>query len=555
MIGLRFSKKKFDFMLANFLIILYSFTLSFILFKINFFLPIDFDTAMQITKLYHNEVWDSYPHHQFIVFYYSIFFNLFSFIENEYSRFLIIFFIHYSFALIILWNLIQFLSKNLFLNLIYFISISISGIFLYLILTQEDCIITLPFYFLSFYLFLLFYESKKALYLIFSASLSGFSTSINSSDFFLSFSIGSFFITMTFYSFFKKDKKEFQFYLKNFINYFLFFSITLLALLMIKSLISKISFFTILQQTFLSPYEIYRNVLGEYGINIQRVIKTFNSFSYILLQEPKLLEQFYLKVLIYDLIIFFVLFHLLFQIRNYKPFIVTIFLLGINFYLLLTSDENAINERFINSFFIFLIILRTKRLLAPIFFSILFFISTFNLKNYSLQKETKDIIHSISTKNKSYISIYYFYNPSILEKYNLNQIDKDGLLRSSSGPILGLSNMILNNDCWLYNPYSHIPYIPKNCKNFNNLNEIPLQLNRDFYIDPYLLELKNNVVWNCSRLSEFLKECNQKLKNYIPKKFDFFSEKFTSNSCDYFDPECSQKIQFSCNYLYYCKKW
>lgn len=540
-------------MIVNYLIILYSIILSFLLFKFNFFLTIDFDTAMQITKLYHNEVWDSYPHHQFIILYYSIFFNLFSFIKNEYSKFLIIFLIHYSFSLIILWNLIQFLSKNLFLNLIYFFSISISGIFLYLILTQEDCIITLPFYFLSFYLFLLFYESKKTLYLILSAILSGFSTSINSSDFFLPLSISLFFIILTLYYFFKRDKKEFQFYLQNFTIYFLFFSVVLLSLLLIKSMISKISFYTFLKETFSSPYEMYSNILGEYGVNIRRIIKTLNAFSYILLQEPKLLEQFYFKILIYDLIILFILFYSFIQIKDYKPFIIVIFLLGINFYLLLTSDENAINERFINSFFIFIIILRSKKIFVPTFFSILFFISVFNLKNYSLQKETKDIIHHLSAKNKSYISIYYFYDSNILEKYNSNQIDKNKLLRNSAGPNLGLMHLLLTKECWIYNPYSNIPYLPKKCKNFKDLNEISLELNMDIYVDPYLTELKNKIEWNCSRLSEFLMECNQKLKNYIPNGKNFFSENFILNSCKYFDPSCSQKIQFSCNYLYYCQ--
>jgi hypothetical protein len=68
------------------------------------------------------------------------------------------------------------------------------------------------------------------------------------------------------------------------------------------------------------------------------------------------------------------------------------------------------------------------------------------------------------------------------------------------------------------------------------------------------MDLHNNIHWDCDNLKVFLKDCNQSLLPYLPKKQVFFKEELIKNSCNYFSIDCVQKIRFSCNYTYYCQK-
>jgi len=266
--------------------ILYALLVCIILYYFDFFFLLDFDTATQIIKMYHNEIWTNYPHHQLIIPYYKLFFELLSFIENDYSKFITIFLIHYFFGLIVLWYIIEFFSQNHWISFLFYISISISGIVLHNILTWEDGIITFPYYLLSFYLFVLFYDTKKRKFLILSAILSAFSVSINSSDFFLVVSITSFFGTLFIFDLIKNKNLNNPniFYLLIYLASF--FSI-LLVLLSIKSYISKESLIDLIHYTFISPHIMYNEFLGEFGITLPRIIKTINLFSFILIQDTR----------------------------------------------------------------------------------------------------------------------------------------------------------------------------------------------------------------------------------------------------------------------------
>ncbi|MFN3604685.1 MAG: hypothetical protein ACK4UJ_08255 [Leptonema sp. (in: bacteria)] len=537
---------------SNVVIYFYAGFISFVIYKINIYLALDFDTAMQITKMYHNEIFDLYPHHQWIVFYYSIFFKIFYFIDNDYNRLIFIFLFHYSSALVVLWRILRLLNQNRIINMIYFISISISGTFLFLILSQEDSIITLPYYFLAFYFFLLFYEKRKIRYISLSGFLSGFSTTINSSDFFLTFGILVFFILIILTKLFKKEK-DYDFFLKGFLFYSFSFLMVLSFLLLIKAIILKNSFFVILQQTFSSPHSQYRELLGEFGITLERVIKTINVFSFILFQNPKFWTQFHYHILAVDIFILFMVFYSLWSIRSYKPVYAVLGTLLINLYIIITSNEIALNERLISSFFIFLIILKSKKKWFLLIYTLLFVSSSFNLKNFYLYNETYDKFKEIAKKEKIYISVYYFYSPKVIEKYIQKKLNQKQLLESSSGIILGLGNLILKNECFIYNPYPiQIPYLPKNCKVFHDLQKIYNYNTKEQFTDPYLIELKNQILWSCQELQNYLMECNQTFKNFIPNQRDFFSEKVKERACSLYDVDCSQKIQIFCNYLFYC---
>ncbi len=536
---------------SHFIIVIVCCLFYFIFEKKNFFLQIDFDTSIEITKMYHNEIFNIYPHHQGIVFYYKVFFVLFSFVQNEYQRFIYIFMIHYFVALIILWKIIETFSKNFLLNLLYFISISISGIFLYLLFSLEDSIITLPYYFLSFYLFILFTKNQKYYNLILSGLLSGFSVSINSSDFFLSFGILAYYFFKTLLLFAKKNQ-NYKFYAKAFLYYFFSFAIVLGILLFIKAIVSKSSFFDVIKYTFISPHSMYKELLGDFGITKSRIIKTLNAFSFMLLQDPKLFTQLNYKIILIDIFIFLIFIFSFWELREEQSFYVVLIIISINFFILITSDELAINERLVNGFFIFILLLKSKRKFYAILFSLIFIHSLFNLKNFFSSKEPYDKLFLLAKKEKILINIYYFYNPKLVDLYIHKKIDNDFLLRSSYGPNVGLANLILRNQCYIYSPYKvEFPYIPKHCKLIHDLNQI--QENQFDFFDPYLKEKKANFRWDCKKLQNFLLECNQILNSYIPSKKPFFSDHMIENACQYFEPDCCQKIQYFCNFLYYCK--
>ncbi|GIX43559.1 MAG: hypothetical protein KatS3mg129_3292 [Leptospiraceae bacterium] len=328
-------------------IIIYSLLLCIIIFYKNQFLPLDFDTAIEVTKMYHNEIWNNYNHHQYVIPYMKIFFYLFSFINNEYHRFIIIFLFHFFLTLIVLWYIIEYFSKHTLLNIFYFISLSISGFILFLILTFEDSILTLSYYLLAFYFFILFYDTNQLKYLIYSGLISGFSVSINSSDFFLVFGICGFFGTLILYEYLKYKKLNVQ-TIRNFIIYISCFFGILILLLLIKSLIGGESFSVLLKDTFASPHEKYSNILGKFGITKERIIKTINMFSYFIIQDTRFLVQFHQNIILYDLILICILLYSIVKLKNYKPIIAILFILFINIYILITSDENAINERLLS---------------------------------------------------------------------------------------------------------------------------------------------------------------------------------------------------------------
>lgn len=541
--------------MKNIIIIFLSLLISIIVFNIYIFLPLDWDTSYELIKMYYNEIWNNYNHHQFVVPYLKFFFNIFSFIDNDYKRFAIIFFFHYFLSLIVLWEIIKLFSKNFLFNLIYFISFSISGILLFLVLTFEDSVLTLPYYLLSFYFFILFYEKKQTRLIIISAIVSGFSVSVNSSDFFFVVSVLGFFLVMILNDIIF-EKKINKFYIYIFIIYFIIFSFTLLLLLLIKSHLGRENLFFLISETFVSPYKRYSFLIGESGITLPRFIKTFNALSFILIQDTRFLTQFNINIVLYNFIILSVQVYAIWLLRHYKPIIAIVFVLFINIFLLVTSDENAINERLISSIFIFIIMIKSPKKWIPIFFSLLFFYSTFNLKNHHLQNETNDLIFKISKYRVVYVPIYHFYNEKFIQKLNKKEIQNDRLINSSSMPIIALSQLIFNNECYIYNPYDiTFPYLPKNCKVINKINEnITNKDLSDIYIDPYLLDIIHNKTWTCDDLKNYLKQCNHTLKSYITKKSDFFDEHFINQSCNSISIDCVQKVQFSCNYIYYCQK-
>ncbi len=169
------------------IIILYILVLSLILYYLMvikfFFLPLDFDFGLQILRIYHHHPFESYNHHQLLIPYQKMFLSLAKmFVDHPFKQFTLIYVVHYALSLFILWQIIAFISPHHFiLNLAYFISISISGIFLFLILSFTDKILTLWLYFLSFLLFLKSYDRKHNLFFLsVSAILSAIATSINS---------------------------------------------------------------------------------------------------------------------------------------------------------------------------------------------------------------------------------------------------------------------------------------------------------------------------------------------------------------------------------------
>ncbi len=122
---------------------------------------------------------------------------------------------------------------------------------------------------------------------------------------------------------------------------------------------------------------------------------------------------------------------------------------------------------------------------------------------------------------------------------------------------MGLSQLLIKNECYIYNPYTiTLPYLPKNCKVFSDITFIHLSANKNLsnvYIDPYLIDLIENKKWNCNDFKEYLHTCNTVLSNYQSTKKNFFQDSMIEHACNLFFIPCVQKVQFSCNFSYYCQ--
>jgi len=260
-------------------------------------------------------------------------------------------------------------------------------------------------------------------------------------------------------------------------------------------------------------------------------------------------------------VIILILIYAVWTIRDYKPLVVILIVLFINIYILLTSNETAINERLFNTIFLFIILIKSKRWII-ILFSIIFLYSIFNLKNFTLSNEIKDKIIEISHKERAYLSIYHFYNEKYIQKLSdqKNQITDYSILsgflaKNTHVPTLGIAHLKLNNNCFIYIPYKkHIPYLPPNCKVIYEINKDILSEseNPNIYIDPFLKEYFNSYKWSCEDLKSYLKNCNNILRHYTSSNQPL-NENFINNACNIFSRECVQKYQFYCNYLYYCR--